>query len=396
MAAVKDRSAVVVGVGSHGLGSGTGALVAEVARQLGLDIELVHAVPLVLGSPTASIEAGIALEQLEKAGRSILATSVDQVRGLVGPQQAVTGRLIHGGVVPCLVERSQDAQLVVLERHDHGQPRWDRLVGGGTVARVAARAHAPVVVVPAGWEPSSAARLPITVGCEESQRAAAELWTAFGLAAATDRSVRVVRVTYLPEAYQEILRREMKHEEFLDGILSGLRRDAAVPVSVSQGVPCELEARWGHPADELVDLSAASSLLVLGRRDPRLPFASHLGPVVATSCASRPARSWSWNRPCTSRFGFRSPSVRDDGMTTRTLVTRGALLAAATHSGSAAHTTSSDWTAEHDDLSARPRLATKSGRSSDEVVAAAVRRYLHNDPSVSSQVLPLEPQAREM
>ncbi|HRD59843.1 MAG TPA: universal stress protein, partial [Nocardioides sp.] len=33
-------------------------------------------------------------------------------------------------------------------------------------------------------------------------------------------------------------------------------------------------------AEILVKASAASSLLVVARRDPRLPFGSHLGPVV--------------------------------------------------------------------------------------------------------------------
>ncbi len=272
-----ERNSVVVGVGPHGLSGGTAALVAELALALGLDVALVHAVRPVLGSPTASVEAGIVLEQLEKAGRATLAAAVDQIRALVAPHQSVSGHLDHGLPGPCLVDRSRHAGVVVVERHD--EPRWARLLGGATVARVAAHAHAPVVVVPSDWDPASA-HLPISVGCEESQRAAAELWTAFGLAAATDRPVRVVRVTYLPEAYQEILRREVRQQDFLDGTVSELRRDAAVPLEVSQGVPCELEARWGHPADELVDLSTTSSLLVLGRRDPRLPFASHLGPVV--------------------------------------------------------------------------------------------------------------------
>lgn len=275
---VQKRLSVVVGVGQRGISGGTVALVADVSRQLGLDVELVHAVPLLLGSPTVSIEAGIALAQLEKVGRSALASAAEEVRALVGERQSVTGHLVRGGVVPSLVERSEGAQMVVLERYD--EARWERVAGGGTVARIAAHAHAPVVVVPARWEAASATELPITVGCEDSQRAAAELWTAFGLAAASDRSVRVVRITYLPEAYQEILRREARQQEFLAGTLSALRRDAAVPVEVRQGVSYELDARWGRPTEELVDLSRSSSLLVLGRRDPRLPISSHLGPVV--------------------------------------------------------------------------------------------------------------------
>jgi nucleotide-binding universal stress UspA family protein len=45
-------------------------------------------------------------------------------------------------------------------------------------------------------------------------------------------------------------------------------------------VPCTFEVRWGRPAEVLVEASAASSLLVMARRDPLLPFGSHLGSVV--------------------------------------------------------------------------------------------------------------------
>ena len=63
-------------------------------------------------------------------------------------------------------------------------------------------------------------------------------------------------------------------------LFRSLMRDAQLPPSVCERVPCTFEVRWGRAAEVLVDASAASSLLVLARRDPRLPFGSHLGPVV--------------------------------------------------------------------------------------------------------------------
>ena len=45
-------------------------------------------------------------------------------------------------------------------------------------------------------------------------------------------------------------------------------------------MPCEFEARWGRAADVLLDLSIRSAMLVIARRDPHVPFGSHLGPVV--------------------------------------------------------------------------------------------------------------------
>ncbi len=90
----------------------------------------------------------------------------------------------------------------------------------------------------------------------------------------------MVRATYLPQAYQEILRREVKEQDFLTAGREELIRDAQIPVSVCERVPCTFEVRWGRPEEVLLDAAAASSLLVLARRDPRLPFGSHLGPVV--------------------------------------------------------------------------------------------------------------------
>ena len=274
--AASGRS-IVVGVGPHGLAGGTVALVVDAAERLGADIEVVHVLPTLAGWPAGTIESGIALEQLAVAGRRALARAVEQVRDAVGAGPVVSDVLVNGGVVDALVVRSRTAELVVLERHPH--PRWQWAVGGETTAQVAARTHAPVVVVPPDWTPSSGV-LPITVGCEDAERADAELWTAFGLAAATDRPVRVVRATYLPEAYQEILRREVKERDFLDAARADLVRDAGSAAEVCEGVVCDFEARWGRPAEVLLDLSTTSSLLVIARRDPHVPFGSHLGPVV--------------------------------------------------------------------------------------------------------------------
>ncbi len=184
---------------------------------------------------------------------------------------------MRGGVVASLIERSRDAQLVVLEHRHLG--RWERLSDGSVTAGVAARAHAPVVSVPHGWHPATKPR-PITVAVEDATRADAELWTALGLAAATDLPVQVLRVTYVPEAYQEILRRGVNEKDLLHLAREELIRDAELPASVCERVPCTFTVRWGPPAEVLVEASSVSSLLVLARRDPRMPFGSHLGPVV--------------------------------------------------------------------------------------------------------------------
>jgi nucleotide-binding universal stress UspA family protein len=190
---------------------------------------------------------------------------------------AVTGALVPGRVIPSLVDRSRRAKLVVLQGRRLG--RWERLAAGSVTAGVAARAHSPVVSVPVGWRPARRP-LPVTVGVEDAKRAHAELSAALALATASGVPVQVVRATYLPEAIQEILRREVNEADFLLAARHNLIRDANLPEEVCERVPCTFEVRWGRPSEVLVDASAGSCLLVLGRRDPTLPFGSHLGPVV--------------------------------------------------------------------------------------------------------------------
>jgi nucleotide-binding universal stress UspA family protein len=272
------EAAIVVGVGQENrLSDGTIAFVVEAAQRLDLGIDLVHVVPTPIGGPTGTWDIAITLDQLVDEGRTRLDDAMARVRSRVEGHQPVSAQLIRGGVISNLIDRSRHAQLVVLERRHLG--RLARLAEGSVTSGVAARAHAPVVCVPQGWRPPATPQ-PITVGVEDATRADAELWTALGLAAATDLPVQVLRAAYLPEAYQEILRREGNEKDRLDLAREELIRDAELPSSVCERIPCTFVVRWGHPAEVLVAASSASSMLVLARRDPRLPFGSHLGPVV--------------------------------------------------------------------------------------------------------------------
>ena len=278
MSAVEREAAILLAVGPEGhLSEGTISFVVDTAERLDLDIELVNVVPTLVGGPTGTWEVGITFDQLVAQGQTRLDEAATRVRERVGNGQAVSSALLRGGVVATLVDRSRTVELVVLEHRHLG--RWERMTEGSVTAGVAARAHAPVIAVPAGWQPPRTPR-PISVGVEEAERSNAELWTALGLAAASDLPVMVVRAAYLPEAYQEILRREVSEDDFLRVAREELIRDAQLPESVCARVPCTFEVRWGKPAKVLIDAAAASSLLVVGKRDPLLPMGSHLGPVV--------------------------------------------------------------------------------------------------------------------
>ncbi|GAB3262352.1 universal stress protein [Nocardioides dilutus] len=272
---------VLIGVGpdSH-LSEGTIDFAATTATQLGLDVELLHVVPDLASQAPATWDVAaqdLALDEMVPRGQALLDDAVRRVRDRVAGSQAVHGQLLRGDVIDNLIEQSALAQLVVLEHRD--LDRRERWGSGSVTAAVAARAHAPVVSVPASWRPSTRPR-PITVAVEDAPRGAAEIWTALGLAAVNDAPVVVLRATYLAPAFEEMLRHQVSHEEMLVAARDELEHDVDLPAEIRERVPCTFAVRWGRPADVLVAATQRSSLLVVARRDPVLPFGSHLGPVL--------------------------------------------------------------------------------------------------------------------
>lgn len=272
---------VLIGVGAEGgLSEGTIEFAVSSATQLGLGIEIVHVVPEIAGHTPAAWEDGTphrAADETLPQGQERLDAAVRQIRERVAGAQPVSGHLLRGSVIDNLIARSSLAQLVVLEHRDLG--RRDRWGSGSVTAAVAARAHAPVVSVPGSWRPSTRPR-PITVAVEDADRAAAEIWTALGLAAVNDAPVVVLRATYLAPAFEEMLRHQVDHEEMLAAARDELERDVNLPAEIRERVPCTYAVRWGRPTDVLVAATIRSSLVVVARRDPVLHFGSHLGPVL--------------------------------------------------------------------------------------------------------------------
>jgi nucleotide-binding universal stress UspA family protein len=272
------EAAVVVGIAPQGhISDGTIDFVIDIAARLDVGVQLVHAVPTLVGGPTGTWDVGTALDHLVTQGRAGLEHAAARFRERAHGTVPVEADLARGGVASTLIHRSRTAQLVVLEHRNLG--RWARFNEGSVTASVAARSHAPVVSVPAGWH-RPRRRLPITVAVEDAKRAQSEIWTALGLAAALDVPVRLLRVAYLPQAYQELLRRDVDEDDLLLVAREELERDARLPEVVRATVPCTFEVRWGEPAEVLVEATTASSMVVVARRDPALPVGSHLGSTV--------------------------------------------------------------------------------------------------------------------
>jgi nucleotide-binding universal stress UspA family protein len=112
------------------------------ARRRGVRVELVHVWSFAIGGHAAEASA---LAQLEAASQALLDRAVAAARAVAG-ETVIRGRLVVGHPAHRLVERSVEAELLVVGSRGHG-PVSSLLLG--SVADACVRhAACPVVVVP--------------------------------------------------------------------------------------------------------------------------------------------------------------------------------------------------------------------------------------------------------
>jgi nucleotide-binding universal stress UspA family protein len=268
------RGRVVVGVAEDDAEAGL-VYAADEAGRRGCDVHLVHVLHHVYAGTPDLAELQFVGDELRAAGSLVLERAEARSRGLLGPtEQAVTSELLHGPVAPTLVGCSDRADLVVLQRPAHkGRIHVFSVVNG-----VAARAHAPVVVVPATWRPGQT-HGPVMVGVEDSED-----------------SIEVCRAG-LVEARRRRVPAELLHgwwhSDRDDKLLAGpagyeqsrierarIDRELAPVLTTYEDVVRHVRVVHERPADLLVAASRTAGLVVVGRHHPSLPFGSHLGPIV--------------------------------------------------------------------------------------------------------------------
>jgi nucleotide-binding universal stress UspA family protein len=216
------------------------------------------------------------LRRAEALAEHRLAAVREQAERLAGDRVKLETRLLHGPVVPTLVDASADAGVVVLQRRD--LRLVERVLSRSTSSGVTARAHVPVVTVPARWRGDTHDR--VTVGLDELDRCGPLLREALDDARRRGAVLRVVHTWWFAGGYDDVLRERADYlertartrrevEEAVTGVLAG-----------DPGVRVELDLRHERPADALVAASDDSDLVVIGRHDPLVPVGSHLGPVA--------------------------------------------------------------------------------------------------------------------
>jgi nucleotide-binding universal stress UspA family protein len=221
--------------------------------------------------------------ELRMVGADLLQQCQRRVEQITEHAVTVTTEIVHGAVVPSLVDLSESASLVVLQHHRMGRER--RVPSMSVTNGVAARAHCPVVAVPDSWDGASRQQGAIAVGVEDAATSSAVLAAALEQAQRLAAPVEVVRAWFYSAAFDGQVFEGQAGVEETARVHENVRKDFEELISRFPDVDTHIAVVHGRPADVLVAGSEHARLLVVGRHQPRLPIGAHLGPVTRSVLA---------------------------------------------------------------------------------------------------------------
>jgi nucleotide-binding universal stress UspA family protein len=229
---------------------------AQEARQRRCGVHVIHVLPPTLGGSGQVDSVVLTDGELRLRGREVLRTAAGRLEVLLRHDElAVSTELCHGAVVPTLIHESSAASLVVVQHRGMGPGEHSPVLSVTT--GVAARSHAPLVAVPAGWQqPDPERELVVTVGVGDDRE--------------NDNLVDM--------AAAEALRMGA----LLRIVHAGDRLSLHDLVTDFPDIPFKYVNSMDEPVDALLACAPDTTLFVVGRRHPRLPLGQHLGPVVRT------------------------------------------------------------------------------------------------------------------
>ncbi|WP_268793369.1 universal stress protein [Nocardioides sp. Soil796] len=247
--------------------------VSEEALRTGADLHFVHVPQL---APGLSGPFDVDWEAARAFGHHVLARASADAHELVGGRITITHELVaeSRGTVTDIVARSEGARLVALQHRR--LTGIGRAVGTSTTQGVASRSHAPVVSVPASWQPENRHHT-VVVAVHDPAGADHTLRTAFTLAGQRQDRLRVLHACLPCDGHgDEGVRRDAVREDRFRNALAAQVQALRAEFS---DVRVEIEVRHEPIGSALLRGAEHGDLLVLGRRHPRLPLAAHLGPV---------------------------------------------------------------------------------------------------------------------
>lgn len=261
--------------GDHGLD----AAIPYAAAQANLrrsGVHLVHVMHPGIG-PGDSVELRLLDGELRQVSADLLERTADAVRKFVDEDVPVSTELVHGLVVPALVECSKEADLVVLQHRRRSV--ITRVASHSVTTGLAARAHAPVVSVPEFWQPGLG---PVVVGVEDPQSSYEVVRLGLHEARLAGSAARLVQCWWISQMYDDIVFGDRSGVEHSNRLHHHLETDLAPLLEEFAEVPVQLVVTHQPPADALVGESRHASLVVVGRHHPSMPLGSHLGSIART------------------------------------------------------------------------------------------------------------------
>ncbi|MFI9617219.1 universal stress protein [Streptomyces sp. NPDC052023] len=281
---------IVVGLDGSPESRGAAEWAAREAKLRGLPVKVLHVWEPV---PEPMAQAPLLGPEAQQHWSDEIARDSAEGLRLRHPGVEVTAEHCAGRPSEVLCEAAKGAELLVLG--SRGLSGIGGFLVGSVGLAVVAHAECPVVLVRAGEQaadehetdpagiPSAATRYrPVVLGIDIDNLDASVIEFAFDEAARRDTGLRVVSGWHLPpyfetngptvdlERYEELVR--SKAVALTEALL--VWREKCPSVDVGE------ESRPGSPADQLIDVSHRSSLVVVGRRIRRHPFGMHIGPVT--------------------------------------------------------------------------------------------------------------------
>jgi nucleotide-binding universal stress UspA family protein len=218
----------------------------------------------------------VGMDTLHGVGQQIVSDAASYVEGL-DPVLEVETVVQPGSRSIVLSDAGKTARMIVLGHHRH--TTVGRLLTHSTVHGVAARAHCPVVNVPAGCEERPRYRR-VVVGVDGSRPSDDALAHAFGLAFARGAKLVVLHAWRLPSAYEDIIAERVMLEDWKESAGTQIAKLLAPWQRVYPDVDVEVVLRHEQPAAALVNSTADADVVVVGRRGHGGPLGVYLGSIA--------------------------------------------------------------------------------------------------------------------
>ena len=247
------------------------------AQRQDCGLRVVHAIHET--APMAPMLPMVSVETFEQVGQRLVAEAKQLAYDLSGGEMSIQTVVRPGSRTQVLCEAGEDARMVVLGHRDRSV--LGVVFSSSTTTGVAARAHCPVVCVPASWTDGHAHGR-IVVGLDGAPPSQDALGLAFAAAAERKALLIVLHAWKLPGVYHEIVSAGTSMEDWRTAALEQMENILTEWRSYYPEVQVEVDLRHQYPAPALVGATEGADLIVLGRRGHGAPLGVYLGSIART------------------------------------------------------------------------------------------------------------------